>query len=228
MTSGCPPFFCFLVKDTFSTIVDKMTSKLIISTMKRHFENLLKKASRVIKHWWLMLVAGILCIAAGIAVFVFPLQSYVALSILFGVLILVIGAVQLIIASTSKNYIAMKGYVIVGGVLDLILGIFLCVYPGVTLIILPIMMGIWMMYHSFMLIALGGDMENFRLQGSGMTIFGGVLLLILSILVLINPFGAGVDTVIVLAGVGLILFGCLSCSTAFRLRRIHEDLDYQV
>lgn len=196
--------------------------------MKRHFEKLLKKAGRVIKHWWLMAIAGLLCIATGIAVFVFPLQSYVTLSILFGVLILITGAAQLIIASTSGNYLAMKGYVVVGGVLDLILGIFLCVYPGVTLVLLPVMMGIWLMYRSFVLIAFGGDMENFRLQGSGFTIFGGVLLLILSILILINPFGAGVATVLVLVGVGLILVGCMFCSLALRLRRIHQDLDYEL
>ncbi|MBE6239920.1 MAG: hypothetical protein E7115_00230 [Bacteroidales bacterium] len=193
--------------------------------MKRHFENLISRASRVVRHWWLMAIAGVLCILAGIAVFVFPLQSYVFLSIMFGILILFVGASQLIIASTSSNYLAMKGYILAGGVMDLILGIFLCIYPNVTLILLPVMLGIWMMYHSFMIIAFGGDMENFRLRGSKMTIFGGVLLLILSILVLINPFGAGVATVIVLAGVGLIVFGCLFCMIASKLRHIHEEFE---
>ena len=57
--------------------------------MKRRFENLTKQAGRAVRHWWLMLIAGVLCIAAGIAVFAFPLESYVTLSILFGVLLLV-------------------------------------------------------------------------------------------------------------------------------------------
>ena len=88
------------------------------------------------------MLAGILCIIAGICVFAFPLESYVTLSILFGVLMLLTGAAQLIIASTSGNYLVMRGYFIVGGVLDVILGIFLCVYPGVSLVVLPIMMGL--------------------------------------------------------------------------------------
>ena len=95
--------------------------------MKRHFENLTARAARAVKHWWLLLIAGILCIVAGICVFAFPVESYVALSILFGVLMLVVGAVQLVIASTSGTYLMMKGYFIVGGVLDVILGVFLCV-----------------------------------------------------------------------------------------------------
>ena len=194
--------------------------------MKRHFEHLVRRASRVVKMWWLLAIAGILCILAGIAVFVFPVQSYVALSIIFGVLVLLVGAAQLIIASSSNNYLAMKGSWVVGGVLDILLGIFLCIYPNVTLMLLPVMMGIWMMYHSFMILAFGGDLENFSIKGSGGTIFGGILLLILSIMVLINPFGAGVATILVLTGVGLMVFGFILCWLATKLRTIHRDMEF--
>ena len=193
--------------------------------MKRHFENLTNKVSRAIKHWWLLMLAGLLCVAMGIVVFVFPLESYVTLAILFGVLMLAVGAAQLIIASSSGNYLAMRGYVIVGGVLDLILGIFLCIYPYVTLMVLPIMMGIWMMYHSFMIIAFGGDMETFKLGGSGLVIAGGILLLLLSILVLVNPLGAGVTTVVVIAGVGLLVFGGLLCALSLKMKDIDKELN---
>ena len=192
--------------------------------MKRHFENLTKRAGRAIQHWWLLAVAGILSIAAGIAVFVFPLEGYVVLSILFGVLMFVVGAAQLIIAATSGNYLMMKGYVIVGGILDLLMGIFLCVYPGVTLVLLPIMLGIWMMYHSFMIIAFGSDLDTFKFQGSGWVICGGVLLLMLSVAVLLNPFSAGIATVILIAGVGLIVFGILLCAMSAKLKDIHKAI----
>lgn len=193
--------------------------------MKRRFENLTKGAARAIKHWWLLAVAGVLCIAAGIAVFVFPLQSYMTLSILFGVLLLIVGAAKLIAASTSANFFMMRGYVIVGGALDLILGIFLCIYPGVTLVTLPIMMGLWMLYNSFVLIGFSGDFDTFGIPGAGWVTGGGILLLILSILVLVNPFGAGVATVVVLAGIGLIVFGFLMVALATKLRDIHRNFD---
>lgn len=191
--------------------------------MKRHFENLAAKASRAIRHWWLMLVAGILCIAAGICIFVFPVESYVTLSIMFGVLMLLVGAGQLVIASTSGNYLMMKGYFIVGGILDLILGIFLCVYPGVTLVVLPFMMGLWLMYHSFMLISFGGDMDTFKISGSGSMVILGILILVLSIFVLLNPFSAGVVTVLVVAGVGLILLGITFCMVASKLKELKKE-----
>ena len=193
--------------------------------MKRRFENLTKGAARAIKHWWLLAVAGILCILLGIVVFAFPLQSYVTLAILFGVLLLIVGAAKLISASTSANFFMMRGYVIVSGVLDLLIGIFLCIYPGVTLVALPIMMGFWMMYNSFVLIGFSGDFDTFGIPGSVWVIGGGILLLILSILVLVNPFGAGIATVVVLAGVGLIVFGILLISLAMKLKEIHRNFD---
>lgn len=192
--------------------------------MKRHFEHLTSRVARAVKHWWLMLIAGLLCIAMGIVVFVFPMQSYVTLAILFGVLMLVVGATQLAVAYMSGNYLTMRGYMIVGGALDLILGIFLCVYPDVTLIVIPVLVGLWLMYHSFMIIAWGGDMETFNLGGSGLVIVGGILLLLFSIFILINPLSAGVTTVIVLTGIGLILFGVLTSLLSLKLKNIHIEV----
>ena len=195
--------------------------------MKRHFENLTKMASRAVMHWWLFLVAGVLCLVTGIVVFVFPLESYVALSIIFGVLMLVVGAAKLIAAATSGNYFLMKGYVIIGGLLDLILGLFLCIYPGVTLMVLPIMMGFWMLYNSFMLFSFSDDLGTLQVPGGGLITAGGILLLILSVLVLVNPFGAGIATVVVLAGSGLILFGFLLCSLSVKLKDLHTNFDIE-
>ena len=195
--------------------------------MKRHFENLTKMASRAVVHWWLFLVAGVLCLVTGIVVFVFPLESYVTLSMIFGVLMLVVGAAKLIAAATSGNYFLMKGYVIIGGLLDLILGLFLCIYPGVTLMVLPIMMGFWMLYNSFMLFSFSDDLGMLQVPGGGLVTAGGILLLILSVLVLVNPFGAGIATVVVLAGSGLILFGLLLCSLSVKLKDLHTNFDVE-
>ena len=193
--------------------------------MKRHFENLTSKSGRAVRHWCLMMAAGILTVAAGIAVFVFPMESYVALSFLIGILMLAVGAAQLIVALTSGNYLAMRGYMVVGGIIDVLLGLFLCVYPGVTFALLPVMLGIWMMYHSFMMISFGGDLETFNIGGSTSVVVGGILLLLLSIMVLANPFSAGVATVVVMAGLGLIVLGLLLCWLALKLKNIHLNFE---
>lgn len=193
--------------------------------MKRHFENLTSRAGRAVQHWWLLMLAGILCIALAVAVFIFPLESYVTISILLGVVMLISGAAQLIIAVTSGNYLALRGYAIVGGILDVLLGIFMCVYPGVALVVLPIVAGIWIMYRSFMILAFASDLSTFRLGGSEWAICGGILLLILSILVLVNPFGAGIATVVVIAGLGLLVLGLMFCAISIKFRDIHRQFE---
>jgi uncharacterized membrane protein HdeD (DUF308 family) len=193
--------------------------------MKRHFKNLSITAARAVRHWWLMFVAGILCIALGVAVFVFPLASYVTLAILMGVLMLLTGIVQLVLASTSSNYIAQRGYMIVAGILDIIFGVFLCMYPGITMVMLPVIMGIWMMYRSLVLIAFGGDVDTFRLGRRGFIVAGGVLLLLLSVLVILNPFSIGVGTIILIAGAGLLLLGCLLCALSIKMKNIDKLME---
>ena len=193
--------------------------------MRRHFENLTIKAARAIRHWWLYLVCGILCFAAGIAVFAFPMDSYMTLGIIFGVLMLFVGAAQLIVGASSGNYFAMRGYLIAGGILDIILGIFLCANPGVTLVLMPILLGIWMLYNSFIIMAFGGDMDTFNVSGGGWVTAGGILLMLLSIFVLVNPLSAGVATVVILTGIGLLVFGLLLCVLAVRMRDIHVQFD---
>jgi uncharacterized membrane protein HdeD (DUF308 family) len=190
--------------------------------MKQHVENISKKIGRAIRHWWLMLVVGILSVIAGILVFVFPLETYVTLSILFGVLMILVGASQLILSSSSNNYLMMRGYFIVGGVLDVLLGLFLCLYPGITIFLLPILLGIWMLYHSFMIIAFGGDLDTFDAGGHGFVVGCGILLLILAILILMNPFSAGIAAVVVLTGIGLVVFGLILVVLSVRLRDLHK------
>ena len=200
-------------------------SLINFSDMKRRFDNLTKRAGRAVRHWWLLTIAGLLGVAAGIAVFAFPLESYVTLSILFGVLMLVTGAARLIAASVSGNYFMMRGYVIAGGVVDLLLGIFLCVFPEVSLMLLPIMMGFWLLYNSFIMIGLASDFDTFGVPGAGWITGGAVVLLVLSIIVLVNPFGAGIATVIVLAGSGLIVFGLLTCMLSMKLKDVHRSFE---
>ena len=190
--------------------------------MKQHVENISKKIGRAIRHWWLMLVVGILSVIAGILVFLFPLETYVTLSILFGVLMILVGASQLILSSSSNNYLMMRGYFIVGGVLDVLLGLFLCLYPGITIFLLPILLGIWMLYHSFMIIAFGGDLDTFEAGGHGFVVGCGILLLILAILILMNPFSAGIAAVVVLTGIGLVVFGMILVVLSVRLRDLHK------
>ncbi len=180
------------------------------------------RAAKAVRNWWMLLIAGLLIIAAGVAVFFYPESSYEALSIVFGVVMLLTGVTELLLAVSSRNWFMMRGYNIVGGVLDLLVGIMLCAWPQVTMATLPFILGIWLIYHSFMIIGLAGDMSAFRVAGSGWLVFGGILMLLFAIMIVLKPFSIGVSAIVVLLGIGLIVFGAVLVGASIRLSRVHN------
>lgn len=192
--------------------------------MGNFIQQISERAVRTVKCWWLFVLCGLLCIAAGFVVFCNPVESYLTLSLLFGVVILVSGVVELVAAFSSRNYFMMRGYNIVGGILDIIVGILLCSMPSVTAVLLPVFLGIWVMYHSFMIIGFAGDLSAFNVRGSGWGIAAGVILLLLSILIIFKPFSVGMATVVVLTGVALIVLGAIMIAGGIRLRKLHKSV----
>ena len=192
--------------------------------MSNFISRLAENATRTVKNWWLFLIGGILCIGAGIAVFCNPIEGYAALTLLFGVVILVVGLVELIVAMTSRNYFMMRGYNVVGGILDILIGILLCANPVFTAVALPILLGIWLMYHSFMIIGFAGDLHSFNVPGAAWGIVGGVLLLVLSLFITFKPFSFGAGAVTILTGVALVIVGALLIGGGVKLRKLHTSV----
>ena len=183
-----------------------------------------ERTCRNVKHWWLLLACGILCAICGIVVFCNPVKSYITISIVFGIVMLLNGIVELITAVTSRNLFLLRGYNIMGGMLDLFIGLFLCAFPRLTLDLLPIILGVWLLYHSFMIMGLGSDLKAIRTPGSSLLFIGGVVMLIIAILALFsNSFGT--NLVVILTGTAFIVFGIILSSIALELRKANRYLN---
>lgn len=183
-----------------------------------------ERTCRNVKHWWLLLACGILCAICGIVVFCNPVKSYITISIVFGIVMLLNGIVELITAVTSRNLFLLRGYNIMGGMLDLFIGLFLCAFPRLTLDLLPIILGVWLLYHSFMVMGLGSDLKAIRTPGSSLLFIGGVVMLIIAILALFsNSFGT--NLVVILTGTAFIVFGIILSSIALELRKANRYLN---
>ena len=183
-----------------------------------------ERTCRNVKHWWLLLACGILCAICGIVVFCNPVKSYITISIVFGIVMLLNGIVELITAVTSRNLFLLRGYNIMGGMLDLFIGLFLCAFPRLTLDLLPIILGVWLLYHSFMVMGLGSDLKAIRTPGSSLLFIGGVVMLIIAILALFsNSFGT--NLVVILTGTAFVIFGIILSSIALELRNANRYLN---
>ena len=66
-----------------------------------------------------------------------PLSSYVALSIVFSISMLISGILEIIFSLSNRKGVPSWGWYLVGGIIDLILGIYLIAYPMVSMEVIP-------------------------------------------------------------------------------------------
>lgn len=189
--------------------------------MQNIFVQLAGKISRIVRHWWLYLVGGTVSIILGIILFCHPSESYAAISVILGAVVLLGGIISFIVAMGSRNLFMMRGYNLFGAFVDILIGIFLCAFPGVTAAVLPVLLGIWLMYHSFMLMGLAGDIRVFGAGGSGWVTVGGILMLLLSIFCLFNTFGTGMVLIVMLVAIALLVFGVVLIGSGLTLRKMN-------
>ena len=82
------------------------------------------------KHWWSPLILGIILLALGIVVLLFPQASYITMSMLFGIVIALSGIMY--IGMGMQRKLKGRGWLIAGGIIELILGLFLSFSPAVS------------------------------------------------------------------------------------------------
>lgn len=189
------------------------------------FDTLIEQSKQVIRHWWLMLVVGIALLIAGAVVFLFPMQSYLAIALLFGGLMLLSGIVEVALSIANRHYITGRGWMLVGGIIEIFLGIILLSNVALSEATLPVFLGFWLLLKAFNAIGLSGDLSSLGVQGSGWTLFGGILLLLCSLWILFQPLVFGSWAVILWVGLSLLFAGFSTCSLAMQLRHAHRPFN---
>ena len=191
-----------------------------IYTMKTY--DLYERAMSPVKHWWMYLIIGVLALALGVFMLAYPAITYEMMTLLLGLALLAFGIIEMIVGIFSKNIFVSRAAVIIGAVLNIVLGILLAANPGIAAITLPLILGMWMLYQSFMTINYAGDLKNFKVRGYGLTLFCGIVLLVLAILILLRPIAIGIITVAVYIALSFIIYGLSEIVSAFRLKSIHQ------
>lgn len=182
---------------------------------------LIEQSKQAVRHWWLLLVVGIALLAVGILVFIYPARSYLDLSVLFGWLILFSGVMEVVLAARSRHFVTGRGWMLAGGIIEIILGAILVFNVALSAVTLPIFLGFWLLMRSFSTIGLASDMHVLGIRGSGWTVLTGVLLLICSLWMLLQPLAFGTTAVVVWVGLSLLFAGISTVSLSLQLRSAH-------
>lgn len=186
---------------------------------------LLESSKQAIRYWWLLLAVGLLLLAVGILIFLFPARSYLGLSMLLGWVILLAGILEVVLSATNRHFITGRGWMLAGGIIEMILGLVLIFNVALAATMLPLLLGFWLLMRAFSTIGLGSDMCTLEISGAGWTILMGILLLICSLWILFQPVGVGTSAVIVWVGITMLFAGAAACTLAMQLRRAHHCLE---
>ena len=149
--------------------------------------------------WWALFIVGVLLVIAGFVYWMYPVMGYVVVSMLFGWMLIMTGAVQLCVSASIKRPKGW-GWWLVGGVLNIFVGFMLVRNVVLTELILPYFFAIVFFFWGLAIMARG-----YRFWW--LNLINGVLLLVISYFFVESGFLQDAIMVSVLTAVAFIYWG---------------------
>lgn len=180
-----------------------------------------EKSERLIKYWWMSLIIGFASAAVGFIVLVQPATSYFTFALWLGVVVIISGITGLVQSLGSKSQLVHRGWLIIASGLDIIIGLLLF-NSMLSAAVMPIILGVWLLYRGCAMLAQGFDLRNYGIRDAGWVIFYALVIIAISIAVLWMPSTLGVEAVILFVAIAFIAYGVSMVSLGFRLWDIHR------
>ncbi len=176
---------------------------------------------KIAKNWWLLTITGTLLTLLGFWVYSNPVENYVTLSVLFSVIILIVGIFEITFAITNSQTIKGWGWMLTSGFFDVLIGSILMTYENITMEILPFIFGIWLIFRGSSQFGRGILLKEAHLKNWGWPIFGGIFIVLFGLLVIFNPvFGA--LNIVIWTALSLILLGVFTVVFSFIIKKLND------
>jgi uncharacterized membrane protein HdeD (DUF308 family) len=174
-----------------------------------------------VRNWWSYLIAGILTIAFGIVLLVWPSSTVKVLVYLVGILALLEGIVETIFAFVLLIKKEKMAWMLARGLINLFIGILLLTKTGFALTLVVVIIAIWVIITGVVELIAGLEMPP--KSGRGWIAASGVLSIILGILLLAIPLET-VYAIIVVLSIFLIVGGIMRIILSFYARKSQKEL----
>ena len=184
-------------------------------------DTLFDQLNYAVKNWWVSLLLGILYVIVAICLMFAPLSSYVALSIVFSISMLVSGILEIIFAFSNRKNLSSWGWYFVGGIIDLILGIYLIAYPLLSMEVIPFIVAFWLMFSGFTVIGYSMDLKRYGTREWGWYLAFGILSIICSLAIIWQP-SAGALSLVYMLAFALLIIGFFRIMLSFELKGLHK------
>ncbi|MGV4413751.1 HdeD family acid-resistance protein [Chryseobacterium sp. T1] len=183
--------------------------------------NLLKSFTNSVKYWYIPLILGIVLLLFGIYIFTVPLETYLTLSVLFSISFVTSGVFEIFFSFQNSKSLNGWGWYLVSGILSLAIGIYLLINPGISVVILPFVVGFAIMFRSFYLLGISFDLKDAGVMNWGNLAITSILGIILSFLLISNPLFSGIS-IVTLTALSFIFLGISSIVLSFDLKKVKD------
>lgn len=180
----------------------------------------LKTVRSSVKNWYILLIVGLIFLAAGIYSFVSPAGSFLALALFFGYSFLISGAIEVVFSISNRKELENWGWTLIFGLITFLVGLLLVARPEITMLTLAFSLGFLVLFRSIGAIGFALDLKDYDDNSGWGTMLGlGILGVLFSFLLLWNPGFAGA-TIAFWIGLTLTAAGLFSIYLALKLKKL--------
>lgn len=173
------------------------------------------------RHWWLLLLRGLLAIAFGAMALAWPGPTAAALVLLLGAYLLVDGVFGVVDCVRHWSQLHDRWLWLLDALLSLAAGIVALLMPGLTALALLLVIAAWSVVAGVLRIALAIRLRKL-IEGEWWMALGGLLSIVFGVLLFALP-DAGIVSLVWLIGIWALLLGAVFIALSLRLRRFGQS-----
>ena len=177
------------------------------------------------KTWWILTVKGVITLIFGLVALLSPISTILLTVSTFSIL-LVLSGVFLISNSLFKKTTLDQNWKLTEGFIDIIIGVIILAFPGITLSAFIALVAIWISFIGLLQI-----MNGYRLRSLfnhwWILAANGFLAIAFAALVFTQPVH-GMVTLLILVGLQSIVFGSFLIISSVYLKRLIRDISIEI
>ena len=164
----------------------------------------------------LNIVAGILLIAAGIYCLCNEDVAVLSAGLMLGIFMLAAGIAEIVVFAGTSGVLIGSGWLLLDGVLTVIMSLFLLFNQWFTLLSLPFIFTVWLMFSGISRFVSAFDLHALGVRSGGGVLAVGILLMVAGFICMMDPWvsaaavGVTVGLVFLLEGISAIVCACIS------------------
>ncbi len=167
------------------------------------------------ENWWAIALRGVFAILFALIAFFLPGATILSLVLFFSAYMLVDGVFGIVSGVRAARQGQRWGLLVLGGIVDILVGIIAFSWPGLTVLFFITLMGVWSLVTGVLMV-----IAAFKLHaeyGKGWLIFSGIVSVLFGIALLISPL-IGAVVLTWWLGAYAMVFGISLIALAFKLR----------